>query len=292
MAKRVLVISTSHEQLGDSGEKTGLWMEEVRAEGGWRAGRTQKRARAHRGRTRCTHKPQEPPNTNPSQQQLAHPYYIFKAHGCDVTVASVRGGEIPVDEASLNAPFLTPEVERFLLDDDAMKQVLDSTPLAAVADWADYDVVFLPGGHGACWDLAEDEGVRRVVEGLARAGRVVAAVCHGPVGLANARDTSGAPIVAGREVTGFSDAEEFAVAKEKVVPYSLEGRLKELGGHYTTAKDKWAPHALLDPRPPFALVTGQNPASSSRTAELVVEALGLHKKAAAAPAECEMASHV
>ena len=89
-------------------------------------------------------------------------------------------------------------------------------------------------------------------------------------------------------MTGFSDAEEYAVAKEKLVPFMLEERLKERGGAYSKAKADWGVHALLDARPPFPLVTGQNPASSALTAELVVEALGGHKAGAAPPAQCEM----
>lgn len=88
-------------------------------------------------------------------------------------------------------------------------------------------------------------------------------------------------------MTAFSDAEEYAVAKEKLVPFLLETKLKELGGNYTKAKENWGVHALLDARAPFPLVTGQNPASSGLTAELVVEALGGHK-AGAHPKECEM----
>ncbi|KAI8469572.1 MAG: class I glutamine amidotransferase-like protein [Monoraphidium minutum] len=234
--KKVLIIATSHDKLGDTGESTGLWMEE-----------------------------------------LAHPYYTFKDHGLEVTVASISGGEVPVDEASLAAPFLTPQVEKFLLDDPAMAQVLESVALADVTDWASYDAVFLPGGHGTCWDFPGNELLIKVIAGFARAGKVVSAVCHGPMGLVDVKDAEGAPIVKGREVTAFSDDEEYAVVKEKVVPFLLEARLKELGASYSKSKEKWGVHAMLDARAPFPLVTGQNPASSGLTAELVVEALGGHR---------------
>ena len=100
------------------------------------------------------------------------------------------------------------------------------------------------------------------------AGRVLSAVCHGPLGLVGVKGDNGAPLVAGRKVTGFSDSEERAVAKEHLVPFLLEAKLKELGGAYSSTSD-WGVHVVRDGR----VVTGQNPGSSEATAKLVVEAL-------------------
>ncbi|GIL80962.1 hypothetical protein Vretimale_9332 [Volvox reticuliferus] len=201
-------------------------------------------------------------------EEVIAPYYIWKKHGYNVTIASVKGGEVPMDEASLNPPYLTKEVEDFLLDDEAMKGLMDSVPLSDVKG-DDYDAVFLPGGHGTCWDFPDNAELIALLSHFVDYNKVISAVCHGPMGLVNVKGTDGQPLVAGKKVTCFSDAEEVAVAKENVVPFMLETRLKELGALYECGPEKWAPFALRD----CNLVTGQNPASSARVADLVVDAL-------------------
>ncbi|GLC42464.1 hypothetical protein PLESTM_001336000 [Pleodorina starrii] len=201
-------------------------------------------------------------------EEVVAPYYVWRKHGYNVTIASVKGGEVPMDDASLNPPFLTKEVEDFLLDDEAVKGVMESVPLSGVKA-SDYDAVFLPGGHGTCWDFPDNADLISLVSEFVEAGKVVSAVCHGPMGLVNVKGKDGKPLVAGKKVTGFSDAEEYAVVKEKVVPFLLQSKLVELGAEYKCAEQKWEPFAVRD----GSLVTGQNPSSSARVAELVVEAL-------------------
>jgi len=200
-------------------------------------------------------------------EEVAAPYYIWKEKGYDITIASLKGGEVPFDEGSLNPPFLTKEAEKFMLDNDAMAKVTTSLKLSDV-DASTFDAVFLPGGHGTCYDLPESEELSKQLSAAWAAGKVVSAVCHGPTGLVNVKDANGVPIVKGRKVTGFSDSEEVAVGKDHLVPFMLESKLKELGGAYECAAN-WSVHAVRDGN----LVTGQNPGSSAKTAELVVEAL-------------------
>ncbi|GLC69319.1 hypothetical protein PLESTF_000815300 [Pleodorina starrii] len=145
---------------------------------------------------------------------------------------------------------------------------MESVPLSGVKA-SDYDAVFLPGGHGTCWDFPDNADLISLVSEFVEAGKVVSAVCHGPMGLVNVKGKDGKPLVAGKKVTGFSDAEEYAVVKEKVVPFLLQSKLVELGAEYKCAEQKWEPFAVRD----GSLVTGQNPSSSARVAELVVEAL-------------------
>mmetsp|Transcript_2216 Transcript_2216/g.5632 ORF Transcript_2216/g.5632 Transcript_2216/m.5632 type:complete len:231 (-) Transcript_2216:121-813(-) len=228
MTKKVLIVCTSCDKLGNTDAGTGCWMEE-----------------------------------------LAAPYYVFKAAGCEVTVVSIKGGEIPMDEASLNPPFLTKEAEKFILDDECMALVSESKPVTTVTDFTAYDAIFMPGGHGACYDLPTNEVLVKGLGAAWDAGKVVAAVCHGPVVFANVKAANGEPIVKGKKVTGFSNAEEQAVAKDDLVPFSLEDKLKELGGIYEAAAEKWAPHVVRDGK----LVTGQNPASSHGVAEQMVAAM-------------------
>jgi putative intracellular protease/amidase len=148
-----------------------------------------------------------------------------------------------------------------------MLLVTKSKPLSEVKA-SDFDAVLLPGGHGVCWDLPDHADLIAQLSAAYQAGKVVAALCHGPCGLVNVKDAAGAPIVKGKKVTGFTNEEEIAVGKHDVVPFMLETKLKELGGDYSCG-DSWAPFAVRDGN----LVTGQNPASGAETARLVIEAL-------------------
>lgn len=230
---QILAVATLHDQLGDSGQKTGLWISE-----------------------------------------LAEPYYVFREAGYDVTIASPKGGPIPIDAASLEGDFYTAEAKRFLEADDAAKLQLEhSVKLDDVTEPEAYDAIFLPGGHGPVFDLAKSEKLGELLTKAYAAGKVVCAVCHGPAGLVTAKDGD-KPLVAGKKVTGFSNSEERAVGKDKYVPFLLEDKLKELGGKYEAAGD-WQPHVVQDGR----LITGQNPSSSKAMGEAVVAALEKSKAA-------------
>lgn len=234
MSHRILIVVTSHATLGDTGARTGLWVEE-----------------------------------------LAVPYWRFVDAGHEVVIASPRGGAAPLEPKSLAAEGgNAPEVERFLADPVARRLTADTLPLAA-AGAAAFDALFLPGGHGTMWDLPTDPSVRRAVEDADAAGRVIAAVCHGPAGLVSAVRADGRPLVAGRRVTAFTNREEDAVGLSAVVPFLLETRLRELGAVFHAAPD-WQPFAIRDGR----LVTGQNPASSAAVADHVLDALADARRAA------------
>ena len=235
----VLIVTTSHAQMGDTGHRTGVWLEE-----------------------------------------LATPYYALRDGGAEVTLASIRGGEIPFDPRSLPSEAgqgpgekpdpqqdVPPAVRRFLSDDAAMRAARDSLPLAQV-EGRDFDAIFLPGGHGTMWDLPESDALARRIGTMFDRGRIVAAVCHGPAGLVSAKRRDGRPIVEGRRVNGFTNSEEDGVGLSRVVPFLLEDRLKALGGRFERGPD-WQPYAVRDRN----LVTGQNPQSSELVAKLVLDAL-------------------
>lgn len=201
-------------------------------------------------------------------EELATPYYTFVDAGASVTIASISGGPGPIDPRSVKAKGENEaSVDRFLGDDAASKALKDTVPVDQV-DAGGYDAVFLPGGHGTMWDLPKSTALASLLSKAWADGKVVAAVCHGPAGLVNAKAENGEPLVKDRRVTGFSDTEERAVGLEATVPFLLESRLRELGGKYESVAD-FQPFAIADGR----LVTGQNPASSAPTAKLVLEAL-------------------
>ena len=141
------------------------------------------------------------PGTEPTGvwlEELTTPYYAFRDGGADVTLASIKGGAIPVDQRSVNADGENDaSVERYLKDEALKAEVADTLAFTSI-DASVYDAVFLPGGHGTMFDYPGSEELARLVERFDREGKIVAAVCHGPAGLVSAKKPDGTPFVAGR----------------------------------------------------------------------------------------------
>ncbi len=193
-------------------------------------------------------------------EEFAAPYAILTQAGLDVTVASPKGGAIPLDPHSLDEASEAKWAK-------AEKILRDSEPLAAVRP-EDFVAVFLPGGHGTMMDFPDNADLKRVLHAFAEQNKVIAAVCHGPAGLVGAKGADGSPLVAGKRITSFTDAEEKAVNLEKAVPFLLETRLRKEGADFVDG-EKWASHVEVDGK----LVTGQNPASSEAVAQAIVKLL-------------------
>merc|ERR1712010_420392 len=213
---KVAIVTTSHEDLGSSGKKTGFWFEE-----------------------------------------LAAPFYVSKDKGYDVVVASIKGGDPPVDSGSLSGDFVKPEC--------CQKAKKTTVPVASLKS-GDLDAIYFVGGHGVCWDFGGDDLAALVTEMVA-ANKVVGAVCHGVFALFNAK-SGGDPLLKGKKCTGFSETEEAAVQLTAVVPYTPESKMKDLGGLYEKGGD-WGSKVVVDGN----LVTGQNPASSTAVALKMVDLL-------------------
>ncbi|KAL7550389.1 hypothetical protein ACHAWF_013630 [Thalassiosira exigua] len=200
-------------------------------------------------------------------EELATPYYMFKKAGYEVVVASPEGGAVPIDVSSMGEGHFTDEAKKFMHDGEAIGQLSHSTKLGSI-DWSGVDAIFLCGGHGVCTDFVDCASLKGAIETLYAADKVVSAVCHGPNGLVQCKKPDGAPLVKDKAVTGFKDTEEVAVQLEKIVPFMLESKLKELGGKYESADD-WNSKVCVDGK----LVTGQNPQSSEACAAAVVSLL-------------------
>lgn len=198
-------------------------------------------------------------------EELATPYYAFRDAGFEVVLVTTEGGPVPIDPRSREDVSQTSR--RFLEDPEAMARIAD-TPALREVNAADFDALFLPGGHGTMWDLPNNPELAAALSKALAEGRVVGAVCHGPAGLVGVKRADGRPVVEGRKLTAFTDEEERAVNLHDEVPFLLETRLRELGARFEEAPN-FEPLAVRDGN----LVTGQNPASSQRTAELVIEAL-------------------
>jgi putative intracellular protease/amidase len=222
------MVLTSHDTLGDTGRKTGFWLEE-----------------------------------------LAAPYYAFKAAGAQITLASPQGGRPPLDPKSNEPANQTDATHKFEADAEAMAQ-LDRTMKLADVSQADFDTIFYPGGHGPLWDLAEDATSIALIENFLAADKPVALVCHAPGVLRHVKAANGRPLVEGRKVTGFANSEEDGVGLTDVVPFLVEDELKAKGGLYSRGPD-WGSYVVQD----GLLITGQNPGSSAATARALVDAVKL-----------------
>ena len=209
-------------------------------------------------------------------EEMATPYYAFQDAGYEVEVVSIDGGEVPIDPKSIVEDGEEGEnpasVERFLNDADAMGKIQNTASVKDV-DEEKYVAVFLPGGHGTMWDLPGNEDLAAIVSDTLEHGGVVGAVCHGPAGLVDAKYSDGTPVVKGRKVSAFTNEEEEAVGLTDTVPFLLESRLEELGAKIVKGEN-FQPQAVADEN----LVTGQNPASSEKVAELMLEALKTYRK--------------
>jgi putative intracellular protease/amidase len=223
---KILMILTSHSKLGNTGEKTGFWIEE-----------------------------------------FASPYYVLADGGAEITIASPKGGQPPVDPKSELKDAQTPSTERFYKDFEVIDKVAHSLKLSDIKE-ADYDTVFYPGGHGPLWDLATDKNSIQLIEAFYNHQKPIAFVCHAPAALVNVKAKNGEPLVKGKQLTGFSNTEEEAVKLTKVVPFLLEDELTKHGAHYSKGED-WASYVKQD----GLLITGQNPGSSEAVAELILESL-------------------
>ncbi len=200
-------------------------------------------------------------------EEFAAPYYLFKDAGAEVTIATPKGGQPPIDPNSEQADAQTTATVRLFEDEDTMDQLATSLKLSEIkAD--DYDAVFYPGGHGPMWDLANDEISLQLIEKMWRQGKPVAAVCHAPAVLVNAKNQHGESLVKGLKVSGFTNSEEAAVGLTEVVPFLLEDKLIELGADYQKAQD-WQSFSVVDGQ----LITGQNPASSEAVGRELLQML-------------------
>ncbi|MFT7412479.1 MAG: putative intracellular protease/amidase [Paraglaciecola sp.] len=220
MTKKILIVLTSHDELGNTGQKTGFWVEE-----------------------------------------FAAPYYAFIDAGVEVTLATPKGGQAPIDPKSTLENFQTSATERFDSDKEAQANIANTVKLSSLNE-GDFDGVFYPGGHGPLWDLTDNTDSIALIESFLKAGKAVATVCHASAALLNVKQASGEFAIKGKTVTGFTNSEEEAVQLTEVVPFLLEDELIKRGGEYQKAQD-WHAFAVQD----GLIITGQNPASSTLAAE-------------------------
>jgi len=191
--------------------------------------------------------------------ELTHPLAVLQDAGIPFELASIRGGQPPIDGFDLSD-----EINARFWHDPAFRTALANSLLLADVDASRYSGVFFAGGHGTMWDFADSPAVQRVIREMYEAGHVVSAVCHGPAALVNVKLSDGSYLVSGKRVAAFTDEEEAEVQTTHVVPFLLASTLKQRGALHQGAQN-WSANVVVD----GLLVTGQNPASARGVGEAV-----------------------
>ena len=216
------------------------------------------------------------PATGVMASEFTHPYYTFLDGGMDVDIASIKGGEIPIDPQTLQYMVRSPEDERYLSDDVAQAKVANSIPVDQV-DIDQYDIVFISGGWGAAYDLAQSPvlGAKISESYYSDRAAVIGGVCHGVLGLVNARGRDGELLIAGRRMTGVTDKQIKELGID-LTPIHPETELRQAGVIYesqTAFRDFFATHVVVDDEQRF--VTGQNQNSGLATSHAMMGVLAV-----------------
>lgn len=232
MNKRILIVVTNIGEYEKSGYRTGLWLGE-----------------------------------------LTHFWDVVEEAGFQMDIASPSGGYVPIDPESLMAQEtvhafgIKNAVQKRYQDRDFMDK-LKNTFKVSEANPADYDAIYLTGGHGVMFDF-RDASLAAQVAAFFEAGKIVSAVCHGPCGLLEVKLKNGDYLLKGRKATGFSWLEEKLAKRQDFVPYNLEDEMQKRGADYQKAKLPFTEYVVED----GLLITGQNPTSPKAVGEAVVKRL-------------------
>lgn len=201
--------------------------------------------------------------------ELTHFHDAAEEAGVETVIASIDGGHVPIDPESLSHTVLADlGTDRRYADREFMDK-LDGTPSLAEVDAADFDAIYLTGGHGVMFDFAESERLAELLREFHESGKIVSAVCHGPAGLLGAKLSDGRYLVEGKDLTGFSWPEEELAQRDEVVPYSLQDELVKRGARYSVAGKPFETYVREDGN----LITGQNPGSARAVADAVLARL-------------------
>jgi len=201
-------------------------------------------------------------------EEAATPYYMFKNEGYKVIIASPKGGAAPIDANSFGEGMFTDYCKKFMHDGEAVGALCHTVKLDDV-DLDSTDALYMVGGHGTCVDFVNNPTLKNLVEQIYRAGKIVAADCHGVNILAECTELDGeTPLLKDKLCTGFSSSEEMEVQLDTAIPFLIQEKFIELGANYE-AGPNWTSKVCVDGN----LITGQNPQSSEACAAAVISAL-------------------
>ncbi|MGL5683952.1 MAG: type 1 glutamine amidotransferase domain-containing protein [Marinifilaceae bacterium] len=220
--KKVLFVLSSHQQFGDTGEKTGWWLSEA-----------------------------------------AHPWEILHEAGYDIDFVSPQGGQPPVTGIDPND-----KTNLRFMDSLVVQEKLKNTLTPVDVKINEYGAILFVGGHGACFDFPDNDGLKKITTRMYEGGRIVAAVCHGPCALLNVKLSDNTFLLKGKQVTGFSDKEECEIKRCYDVPFLLQSEIMLRGGIYQI-RQNWERNVCVD----GSLITGQNPQSARGVGEAILAQL-------------------
>jgi len=206
-------------------------------------------------------------------EMIAQPYFEFTHSGLDVVIASVKGGNVPMDPISLDRTYMTRATKKFT-NDSKLMALLQNTLAISKYDVQDFDGIFVVGGHGAAYDMPKSIQVENMLQSFIATNKPIAAVAHGTAALVNLKAPDGSVFVEQRKFAAFTNEEEEELNLIEVMQYesalraTCVDKLISLGGNWL-GMEPWVPYSIAD----RGLITGQNPASSERTAESLVDVI-------------------
>jgi putative intracellular protease/amidase len=200
--------------------------------------------------------------------ELTHIYHSAIEKGWDITIASPKGGMVPIDPESLK-PLVLDKISKHYYESPAfMDELNHSKSLEAIKNDA-FDCVYLAGGHGTMYDFPDDVTLQSIISNQYEQGKMVAAICHGVGGLLNVKLSNGEYLIKGKSMTGFDWFEETLARRKREVPFNLEAAIKERGADLKKALIPMTSDVVVDGH----LITGQNPFSSKEMAKTVTSQL-------------------
>ncbi|OYD42171.1 type 1 glutamine amidotransferase domain-containing protein [Sphingobacterium cellulitidis] len=204
--------------------------------------------------------------------ELTHIYHKAKENKWKITIASPKGGHVPIDPESLK-PFVLDKVSKDFYEDPLFMEELNHSKNLKEVINESFDAVYLAGGHATMYDFPDDENIKNIISKQFENGKMVAAICHGVGGLLNVRLTNGEYMIKGKSMTGFDWFEESIARRKGEVPFNLEAAIKERGANFKKALIPMTSNVVVYGN----LITGQNPFSSKEMAKVVVEQLKKNK---------------
>ena len=200
--------------------------------------------------------------------ELTHIYHAAKQKGWGVTIASPKGGKVPIDPESLKTFVMDKITKEYYSSPSFLEELHQSKSLTEVENYF-FDCVYLAGGHATMYDFPDNDVLQSIIRKQYEKGEMVAAKCHGVGGLLNVKLSNGTYLISGKSLTGFGWFEESIAGRKKEVPFNLEAAIKERGVKFEKAFIPMTSNVVVDGN----LITGQNPFSSKEIAKVIVNEL-------------------
>ncbi|RFS21707.1 type 1 glutamine amidotransferase domain-containing protein [Chitinophaga silvatica] len=200
--------------------------------------------------------------------ELTHIYHSVKEKGWNITIASPKGGAVPIDPESLK-PLVLDKISKEYYENPVFMDELNHSKSLEEVKNDSFDCIYLAGGHGTMYDFPDDTNLQYIISKQYESNKMVAAICHVVGGLLNAKLSNGEYLIKGKSMTGFNWFEETIARRKKEVPFNLEAAIKERGADYSKSFIPMTSYVVADKN----FITGQNPFSSKEMAKIVIREL-------------------